>query len=213
VLNEKGERMQGVSVIVKGTTKATATDDKGEFFLEGIKEGSLLQISSVGYGSQEIPVNGRKYISVQLSVESKMLEETIIKGYYTTSKRLNTGNVGKITADQIDKQAVINPLQALQGRVPGLAITQSNGLPGSSFTVQIRGQNSIAQGSDPLIIIDGVPYGPNNNSLSQIVSALNSNAGFKGMSALSLINPKDIESIEVLKDADATSIYGCLPWF
>jgi TonB-dependent starch-binding outer membrane protein SusC len=208
VLNEKGERMQGVSVIVKGTTKATATDDKGEFFLEGIKEGSLLQISSVGYGSQEIPVNGRKYISVQLSVESKMLEETIIKGYYTTSKRLNTGNVGKITADQIDKQAVINPLQALQGRVPGLAITQSNGLPGSSFTVQIRGQNSIAQGSDPLIIIDGVPYGPNNNSLSQIVSALNSNAGFKGMSALSLINPKDIESIEVLKDADATSIYG-----
>jgi TonB-dependent starch-binding outer membrane protein SusC len=208
VMNDRGEGVQGATVAVKEARKATATDENGEFLLEDVPEDALLQISSVGYWSQEVPLNRRKYISIRLSIESKMLDETIIKGYYNTSKRLNTGNVGKVTAEEIQKQPVINVLQALQGRVPGLNINQSNGLPGSSLSVQIRGQNSIAQGSDPLIIIDGVPLGPNNNSLSQIVSAINSNAGFKGVSPLSLFNTGDIESVEILKDADATSIYG-----
>ena len=132
---------------------------------------------------------------------SNSMDETVVKGYYSTTKRLNTGNVTTIKGEDISKQPITNPLLALEGRVPGLYIQQANGLPGGQInSVQLRGQNSIANGNDPLYIIDGVPFP--SNSLATIYGA----AG--ALSPLNGINNADIESIEVLKDADATAIYG-----
>lgn len=140
---------------------------------------------------------------------------TVNKGYYTTSNKLNTGNVSIVTAKDIEKQPVANFLQALQGRVPGLIIIQQSGVPGANFTVQIRGQNSILNGNTPLFIVDGIPY--SSDALNQVLAGFTggtpasnpgSAAGLGGLSPLNNINPADLESIEILKDADATAIYG-----
>ncbi len=133
-----------------------------------------------------------------------MEEVTINKGYYTEEKRLSTGSVGKVTFETLNRQPVANPLMALQGRTPGIYIEQQTGLPGGNFKVRIRGTNSIQNGNNPLYVIDGIPY------VSETLSQANNSlfAGSSGMSPLNSINPTDIESIEVLKDADATAIYG-----
>jgi TonB-dependent starch-binding outer membrane protein SusC len=132
------------------------------------------------------------------------MDATVIKGYYTTTKRFNTGNVSSVNSEIISKQPIANPLSALQGMVPGVLVTNTNGLPGSEIQIQIRGQNSIAAGNNPLYIIDGVPFTstPLNNALLETQGANGQ------ISPMNSINPSDIESIEVLKDADATSIYG-----
>ncbi|MDN5285418.1 MAG: TonB-dependent receptor plug [Mucilaginibacter sp.] len=167
-------------------------------------------------GKSELLTGTLNNVMIRLATTISQLQEVVVnKGYYTTTQRLNTGNVVKITAEEIEKQPVANFLQALQGRVPGLIITQQSGVPGSNFTVQIRGQNSILNGNDPLYIVDGIPYSSDN--LSQVVSgytgtgsptAPGSAAGLGGLSPLNNINPADLESIEILKDADATAIYG-----
>ena len=202
VVNENGEPIAGASVVIKGTVIGTSTDSNGEFNLDVPSPDMVLLITSVNTEPFEIRINARTdlgQISIKTSV--KVLDAVIInKGYYTTTQRLNTGSVSKVTAEEIGKQPVANPIAALQGRLPGLLITQKNGLPGSSFSIQIRGQNSIQQGNDPLFIIDGVPFAPEN--LAKLGLAMNVSSPFI------TINPADIESIEILKDADATSIYG-----
>jgi len=126
-------------------------------------------------------------------------------GYYDVKKREATGNISRVMANEIAKQPISNPLAALQGRVPGLEITQQTGVPGGNFKVQIRGQNSIRSiGNDPLFIVDGVPYTNTPMSFGETSQLILVN----GTSPLNSINPSDIESIEVLKDADATAIYG-----
>lgn len=199
VVNENGESLQGVTISVKGKNTATATNEKGEFTLSNLKTTDILIITSVGYQSQEIIIGKNEFLLVKLSIVINNLDETIVIAYGKTTRRLNTGSIGKVGADDISRQPVSNPLAALQGRVPGLFITQGNGLPGSNFSVLIRGRNSIENGSVPLFIIDGVPFSSDN--LSQR-SQLNANSPFNS------INPLDIESIEILKDADATAIYG-----
>lgn len=200
VFNEKGGPVTGASVTVISSSAITATNEQGRFFLPAIPENSTLIISSIGYNPQQVPLRGRTRITIQLSLSITVLDEAIIKGYYSTSRRLNTGAVSKVTAAEIARQPVSNPLAALQGRVPGLFIRQGNGLPGSNFTLLIRGQNSIINGTAPLFIIDGVPY--ITGVVSQRGASMNANNPFN------TIPPSDIESIEVLKDADATSIYG-----
>jgi TonB-dependent starch-binding outer membrane protein SusC len=201
VRNESGEALANATVLAMGGAMATATDENGLFELKGIKENSVLLISSIGYKSVEVALNGRTNIEVRLGVAVSMLDETVIIAYGTTTKRLNTGSVSKVSAEEIGKQPVANPIAALEGRVPGLVITQSSGYSGSAFTIRLRGQNSLAQGSNPLFIIDGVPFAAGNNALNQINNATE-------LSPFYTINPADIESIEVLKDADATAIYG-----
>jgi len=203
VTNEKGEPVTGAGIKVKGSSKGTVTNEKGEFQLDNLSADATLVISFIGYEPQEIKPAGKTYLQVQLKLSVSELDQVQIIAYGTTTKRLNTGDVSKITSEEIEKQPVSNVLAALEGRVPGLIITQANGLPGSAFKVQIRGQNSIAQGSDPLFVIDGVPFASNNTSLSQFSSAAGT-----GLSPFNSIIPADIESIEVLKDADATAIYG-----
>jgi len=205
ILSENGEAIAGASVQIKGSAIATATDESGRFKLQGVNENAILLISSIGYLKKEIALNGRSNIEVKLPILVSSLDETIVIAYGTTTNRLNTGNISKVNAEEISKQPVSNSLAALQGRVPGLLITQSSGLNGSGFSVQIRGQNSIVQGSEPLFIIDGVPYAPGNRPINLLSTNATRDAG---LSPLNLINPSDIESIEVLKDADATAIYG-----
>lgn len=210
VSDTTGLPLPGVTVLVKGSNLGTVTDEKGEFTLNGIDESATLQFRMIGFHTQEVDIGNREIINVVMKERLSELDEAVVIGYGTTTRRLNTGSVSKITSDEISRQPVLNPLATLQGRVPGLLVTQSNGVPGSNFRVQVRGQHALGIGqqaltvnSDPLFIIDGVPFAPNNNSINTLSSILEG-----GLSPFSTINPADIESIEVLKDADATAIYG-----
>jgi TonB-linked SusC/RagA family outer membrane protein len=201
-----GEPLAGVNIQVKGTKRGTTTDDQGRFTISA-QPGDILLISRVGYSTQEFSISSTSAVDITLSVSTSPLDEVQIIAYGQTSKRFQTGNVTTIKAADIEKQPVNNPLLALQGRVPGLFIEQANGLPSTGVKVRIQGQNSISNGNDPFYVIDGVPY------TSQLLSDLGSSIlGTSGINAagnpLNFINPDDIESIEVLKDADATAIYG-----
>ncbi len=206
VVNEAGEALEGITVLIKGTSKMAITNSNGLFSFKDIEAGDILIISGAEIELMEVKVNEKNEVLIKVKSKVNLLNETIIKGYYSTSKLLNTGSVSKISSKEIASQPVSNVLSALQGRAPGLLITQSSGIPGSSFQIRVRGQNSIAQGNDPFIIIDGVPFAPNNTNLNQVGAAFTFSGN--GLSPLSTINPSDIESIEILKDADATAIYG-----
>lgn len=204
VTDENGGPLQGANVVEKGKQNGTTTNTDGVFLLKGVDENGSLVISYVGYQTLTIPVNNRTSIVVSIKQNDADLQEVVInKGYYTEAKRFSTGNVGHVTSKEIERQPVQNPLLALQGRVPGVEVTQLTGLPGGGVKVRIQGQNSIASGLDPLIVIDGVSFP------SELIEA-NKVGGYivKGGSPLNYINPADIESIDILKDADATSIYG-----
>jgi len=206
VTDTEGKPLEGATVTVKGTKMATRTDAAGVFILKGIDEDAALEISYAEYETIIIKVNKRNSILVSLKQEVGKLEEVIInKGYYTEKQRNTVGNVTTVTAKEIEKQPVQNPLLALIGRVPGLEVTQLSGLNGGGVSVRIQGRNSITQGLDPLIVVDGVPY-PSQLASSGFGSL--EATFFRGGSPLNYINPDDIESIDILKDADATSLYG-----
>jgi len=202
VTDEKGDPVRGATVSAAKDGKATATDITGSFILRQIEPNDEIVVTSVGYIAKKIPVNGRANIDIQLAVLVSTLDETVVIAYGTTTRRLNTGNISKVTSEEISKQPVNNVLAAMQGRVPGLLITQSSGYAGSAFQIQLRGQNSLLQGTQPFFVVDGVPMATGNNAINQI-----NNAAFQ-LNPFYTINPADIESIEVLKDADATAIYG-----
>ena len=207
VVSPKGEPVAKATVSIKGTEQNTMTDGEGQFSLENVIEDAVLIISSVGYESVEIRTNGKSFINAVLQIKITSLDEFQVIAYGQTTKRFNTGNVSSVKAADIEKQPVNNPLLALQGRVPGMEISQATGVAGSGITIQVRGKNSYKNGNDPLYIIDGVPYASQN--LPGLSSALIfGNGNLAPSSPFSYINPADIESIDVLKDADATAIYG-----
>jgi TonB-linked SusC/RagA family outer membrane protein len=194
-----GTALEGATIKESSGRVVAITGKSGEFIIETIRPDAEIEVSYIGFANKILNIGNRNLIRISLELDVNSLEETIVKGYYSTSKRYATGTVGKLSAEQISKQPVSNPLAALQGRIPGLLVTQSNGMPGSDFSVLIRGRNSIQNGNEPLYIVDGVPF------LSQRItqqSQMPTNNPFN------TINPLDIESIEVLKDADATAIYG-----
>ena len=195
VTDSLGNPLRGVTVLAAGTTNRTMTDGNGLYELNDVPEGATLLFRLLSYETLEVPVD-RPVINVVLKFVHSFLDETMVIGYGVTSRRLATGSVAKVSGETIAQQPVTNPLQALSGRIPGLVITQSSGLPDADIDVQIRGRNSIAASNVPLYIIDGVPFGNLGNATSLIRNPLNS------------ISPFNIESIEVLKDADATAIYG-----
>lgn len=197
--------LPGVTVTVKGKISGTITDDKGYYSITATS-GDILVFSFIGYKTVEIPITDRIVIDVLLEQDATVLDEvTINAGYYTVKDRERTGSIARVTAKEIEKQSVNNPLEALQGRMTGVDIVQTSGVAGSGFEVKVRGQNSIMAGNAPLYIIDGVPYDSqtlgSNDSSGTIIPGGN-------ISPLNAINPAIIESIEVLKDADATAIYG-----
>ena len=217
ILNEQGEPIAGATILIKGTNKGTSSNENGEFVIPDVDENVTIIVSNVGYEKQEIKVQGRKTITVHLKLAISSLDETVIIAYGQTTTRLNTGTVTRVAGDDIYKQPVSNLLAALEGRVPGMMVTQTTGLPGSSIKVQIRGRTALdpmLTDDQPLFVIDGVPFAPNNGYLNVLRSALGLPSNSVGVSApgglspFNTINVADIESVEVLRDADATAIYG-----
>lgn len=198
--------LPGVTIIIKGKALGTLTDKKGHFSITA-NPADILVFSFIGYATQEILIGTQTSINIMLSEDSTQLKEvTINAGYYSVKEKEKTGSIARITAKDIQKQPVSNPLAAMQGRMAGVSIVQSSGVPGGGFDIQIRGKNSIrTDGNTPLYIVDGIPFGTEN--LGSTLLSANILPG-NGLSPLNSINPADIESIEVLKDADATSIYG-----
>ena len=210
VQSENGSPLSGASVLIKKLKRSLITNAAGEFTVKDVPNGRYeVEISYVGYEKllTTITVEDQKaHLVAEMKIASNTLDETVVIPYGTTTQRLSTGDVTKVTSKEIEQQPVTNVLAALEGRVPGLLVTQQTGVPGGGFAVQIRGQNSIGNGNDPFYVIDGVPYNSqipfNENGLGMINSSL------QGGSPLNFINPYDIESVEILKDADATAIYG-----
>ncbi len=207
VTNERGDPLPGVTITVKGTDRQTASDSKGNFIINANSNQALV-FTFLGYNPQEKKIDSRTVINVTLTESVDVLNQVQIIAYGSTTRRLNTGSVATVSAKDIANQPVANPLATLVGRVPGLVITQQSGVPGSSFSIQIRGRNSISQGSQPLILIDGIPFAAGNENLGLITSAMSNFTQGSGVSPFNSISPADIESIEILKDADATAIYG-----
>lgn len=213
VLTTDGIPVIGATITVTEDShkQVTETSSDGSFTLSGINKEAALLVTHVGFEDTRINVKGRQQITIVLKEKSGSLDEVVVQAYGTTTRRFNTGNITKVSAGEIETQPVSNALAALEGRVPGVIISQSSGVPGSSFNIEIRGRTSLDQNlskNDPLFIIDGVFFEPGNQPANQLRSAANNNFGIGGLSPLSSINPADIESIEVLKDADATAIYG-----
>lgn len=211
VVDETGAALPGISISLQGTDRGTTTNSNGLFGLGQVPEDGVIVAQGIGFPAQTftaIPV-----LVIQLNRSVSDLDEVQVIAYGTSTKRLNTGNVVTVNAADIEKQPITNALAALQGRVPGLLVTQTSGVPGSAFKVQLRGQSYIDADfsqNDPLIIIDGVPFEAGNQARNQVTSAANNPTSISedGLSPLNMIPPSEIESISVLKDADATSIYG-----
>lgn len=202
ILTENGMPLPGATIQVKGTSRGVTSGSDGTFSLPHTHVASL-HISSMGFITKDTILRGNGMHSIQLQEAVNSLDAAVVIGYGASSKRLLTGAVSRITSKQISQQPVANSLAALQGQVTGLLVTNTNGLPGAEVKVYIRGRNSIAAGNDPLFIIDGVPFDiAPLNKMDELSGAI------RKISPFSSISPSDIESIDILKDADATAIYG-----
>jgi TonB-linked SusC/RagA family outer membrane protein len=202
VVDNEGNGLLGASIKVKDESKIATTDEKGNFSLDKIDENSVLVISYVGYLTKEINASS-DLAKIILETSNSKLDAVTVIGYGTTTKRIATNNILSIGAATIAEQPVSNPIMALEGRTPGVLITQSSGLPGADIAITIRGLNSINSGTGPLYVIDGVPV----ESYTQ-PTEYQSSVGGRSVSPLNTINPADIASIDILKDADGTAIYG-----
>ncbi|MFL1012596.1 SusC/RagA family TonB-linked outer membrane protein [Flavisericum labens] len=204
VTDGNGLPLAGVAITVKGTQKGTITDYNGTYSLL-VHPSYTLNFSFLGFKSRDVSLDGRSTINVQLEPDITDLGTVEINaGYYTVRNRERTGNIAKLEAKTIEKQPVNNPLSAMQGHLAGVNIVQSTGVPGGGFEIDIRGQNFINGSTEPLYIIDGVPMGGTSMETFWVSSGINSG----NVSPLNDISPDDIASIEILKDADATAIYG-----
>ncbi|WP_257091269.1 SusC/RagA family TonB-linked outer membrane protein [Sphingobacterium sp. E70] len=152
VSNASGVTLEGVSVRVKNKVVSTVTDASGRFSLNGLQQDDILLLSYVGYRSKEVKIAGNGIIEISLEIDPGNLDEVVVIGYGTSSRRKNTGSVSSVTGKEIETQPVLDPLAALQGRVAGLNIASNSGLPGSSFQVQLRGVNSLSNGSSPFTL-------------------------------------------------------------
>ncbi|MCS3732305.1 SusC/RagA family TonB-linked outer membrane protein [Mucilaginibacter dorajii] len=212
VMDSEGNPLSGATVRVKNTSQVATTDVKGDFYLKGVTKDDILVISFVGFSQKEVKVTTNQNL-IKLDVATSKLDEVQVLAYGgATSRRLSTGSVSRITSEDIAKNPVTNVLQALAGRTTGMSISQANGLAGGDVFFQVRGQNSINASdytSAPLVVIDGVPYPSAPVNLPDNTGGDNSIiAPFGYGSSLYNLNPGDIESIDILKDADATAIYG-----
>ncbi|WP_165021551.1 SusC/RagA family TonB-linked outer membrane protein [Dysgonomonas sp. ZJ279] len=194
VKDETGEPVIGASVVVKGTTNGTRTDIDGNYSLSGISKGATIVVSYIGYTSQEIAYTGQKELNIILLEDTKLLDEVVVIGYGQVRKGDATGSISSIKADTKVRGFAPNAQDMLMGKVAGVNIINEGGSPSAGATIRIRGGSSLSASNDPLIIIDGVFL---------------DNKGMGGVgNILSTVNPTDIESFTVLKDASATAIYG-----
>ena len=211
---ETGEPICGATVVNKATKEGTITNEQGEFTIAGSDKKTILSISFLGYKPQELLVkDAAQTLNLTLDQTVSAIQEVVVIGYGKSTRDKLTGSVTTVTGEDLETAAISNLLEALQGRVAGMYLAMSSGLPGDETAIEIRGKNSMNMKSgsccqsrpltktDPLILIDGVPFA------SESISALG--LGSIGeIDPLSSLNPADVERIEVLKDADATAIYG-----
>lgn len=219
VEDELGQPMVGVTVKQKdNTSNGTVTDAKGNYSISVPGGNTVVSFSYIGYDTQELKakdIPGGSVIILK-AAENNLHEVVVNKGYYYEKKELSTGDISVVSAKTIEQQPVSDPIQALIGQVAGLNIQQTSGVPGSYATIHIRGLNSIAGGNDPFYVVDGVPFssvsltdfGVQGGALGTPSKNPTFNQNSNGLSPFNTLNPDDIESIEVLKDADATAIYG-----
>jgi TonB-linked SusC/RagA family outer membrane protein len=204
---EDGQPLSGASVSVVGSKKGTITDGKGVFTLSEVKLDATIEVSYIGYQTKKISIKGVNSFQIKLGIATGSLDQVEIIPYGSVAQRYSVGDLTTVSSKEIQEQPVVDPILALEGRVPGLYITQASGFVGSAFNLQILGQNTISSGKDPLYVVDGVPYGMGGLLPQWNVIHGGGNDG-NSPSPFAFINPSDIESITVLKDADATSIYG-----
>lgn len=191
--SSSGESLPGVSIVVKGTNNGTISNVDGNFTLN-VNRGDVIQFSSVGFNLQEVEAQAQSFLAVALVEDTKQLEEVVVIGYGQVKKSDATGSVVAVNSADFNKGAITSPQELLMGKSAGVVITTGGGAPGSGATIRIRGGSSLSATNDPLIIVDGVPLD------SRKISGMGN--------PLASVNPNDIESFTVLKDASATAIYG-----
>jgi TonB-dependent starch-binding outer membrane protein SusC len=189
-----GEPLPGVSVVLKTTQRGTTTNSDGRYTLANVPDGAVLTVSYIGYATQDVTVGSRTSIDLVLQTSDRSLSEVVVVGYGTQRKIETTGAIASVKAADLVQTPVVNIAQGLQARISGVQISQNSGAPGGNISVRIRGTNSINGNAEPLYVIDGIQIG--------------NGGGITDISPLSTINPNDIESVEVLKDASASAIYG-----
>ena len=192
VTDENGAGMPGVTIAKKGTSSGANSDVNGKYSID-VNPGDVLVFSFVGYKSQEVKIANQSVLNIQLAVDAKSLEEIVVTGYGNQKKKDFLGSSASIKSATIQEMPVVSVESAMQGRMTGVQVQQSSGQPGAGISIRVRGVTSIAGGNEPLFVIDGVPQYNNDN---------------RAMNGMSSFNASDIESIEVLKDASATAIYG-----
>ncbi|MHA6249311.1 TonB-dependent receptor plug domain-containing protein [Pontibacter sp. CAU 1760] len=186
VVDEKGEGLPGVTVVLKGTTTAAPTDGSGVYRLTLPDGSGTLVFSYIGYQPKDVPINGRATVNVTLAPDAKALEEVVIIGYTAVPRSELTSSVSSVGAKQLRDVPVSTAAEALAGRLAGVQVTTSEGQPGAEIQIRVRGGGSITQDNSPLYIVDGIQM----------------------ENALSVLSPQEIQSIDVLKDAASTAIYG-----
>jgi TonB-linked SusC/RagA family outer membrane protein len=205
VVDDNGQPLPGATVKVKDGKGAAVTDAQGRFLIENLSDGAMVVISYTGYVTKEIAAKANMG-TIVMALSVNPLDQVQIIAYGTTTKRFSTSNIGTLKAEDIEKQPVTNVLLTLQGRIPGLDISLNTGVTNGSTKVKIQGENRLGNPGKPFIVIDGIPFFA--EIPSQFNSPIGGNDANAGSSIFSFINPADIESIDVLKDADATAIYG-----
>ena len=199
VVDQSGSPIPGASVVVKGTTIGITTDNDGNYSLPIAPDAKSIVFSFVGMRSQEVALTGKSEYNVTLTEETTQLEEIVAVGYGTQRKNNLTTSVSTMKNSNLDERAISRVDQALVGQLAGINVKQTTGVPGKAFSIQVRGTGSISAGNEPLYVIDGFPLS---------TATTNGAGNFATGNPLDNINPNDIESIQVLKDAAAAAIYG-----
>ncbi len=208
VTSTDGVALPGVSVIEKGTTNGVSCDANGRFSMEVKGQNAVLEFSFIGYDSAEVALApGQTSVSVKLAEDSQLVDEVIVVGYGTMKKSDLTGSVASVSTDKLKSTVITNADQMLKGNVAGVQVTQNSGAPGGAASIRIRGASSINSSNEPLYVIDGIPFSGDGTETGGFAWAGGTNGQSK-VNPLSTIAPQDIVSMDVLKDASATAIYG-----
>lgn len=205
IKDETGKVLSGATITIKGTNKAVATTTDGSFTIEVNTSVKTLLVSHIGMVPQEVPVTSSDILYIILKPQATTMSDVVVIGYGTVKKSDLTGSVATIKRDELLKTNPVSIEQGIQGKVTGVQVMQNDGAPGAGISMQIRGANSFLGGTEPLYVIDGIPFTGSNSSSTP--GSLTANE-IQTQNVMSFINPQDIESIEILKDASATAIYG-----
>ena len=199
-----GEPLIGANILVIGSSSGTITDFDGKYSLNVPDGAAEIEVSYTGYGSERVVITSSDVLDVQLTA-GELLDEIVVVGYGSVKKSDLTGAVTAVSEEEFNKGVITSPEELIQGRAAGVQITQTNGEPGAGVNIRIRGTSSVRGGNNPLFVVDGVPLSGDNSSAGGRAAGLGSSAA---RNPLNFLNPNDIASIDILKDASATAIYG-----